>query len=143
MNAFEGFTLSQVSTWEISDLTNLGRGDDLIYTPHQAIVTVQAWVWLLGSGESGAEFERARSEVLSDGEIFAVLHRPITEVIEWWRRLDWSEFSRDDDCGPDSLPDAWAWELSDRLRRVAGALPVSLVRQLSTVEAVSRYVASQ
>lgn len=143
MNADEGFTLSQVSTWELSNLSDLGRGDALIYTPYEATVTVQTWAWLLGSGNRGAEFERARSEVLSDGEIFAILHRPITEIMGWWRRLDWSEFSRDDDCGPDCLPEAWAWELSDRLRRVAGSLPANLARQLSTVGAVCRYVASQ
>ena len=142
MSVAERYTLAQVATWELSDLSELGRGDGLIYTPQEATATAQTWAWLLGVAEPCEAFDVARKEVFSDGEIFAIMHRPATEFLGWWRLVDWSEFSRDDDCGPDSLPGAWAWALADRLRLVVGAMPASLARQLSTVAAVRRFRAT-
>lgn len=109
-------TLAQVADWSVEALDDLDRGDSIDYTPQEARGACAAWAWLLGAGTEGAAFEAARDEVLSDGLIFSLMHRPVAQFMSAWRRLAWEDFRPDDD------PEAWDLAVLDRARDLQAGL---------------------
>lgn len=129
-------TLAQVADWSVEALDDLDRGGSIDYTPAEARGACAAWAWLLGAGTEGPAFEAARHEVLNDGLIFALMHRPVAQFVSEWRRQPWEDFRPDDD------PEAWGLAVLDRARSLQAELG-AMASQLCVVVAVRRRLRSE
>lgn len=125
------YTVAQVADWgpeELEASVGLLRMSDLDFTPSEAALAADAWVYLLGAAAPD-DVAEARDEALSDGELFICLNKPVGEFIDWFRVQDWSFFGRDHDSEYQ-----WAWRVLDRARALRTALGPHMACNLSVSE---------
>ena len=83
--------------------------------------------------EDGPAYEAARDEALSDGDIFVAVNLPPREFFNWWRRMEWDDFTRTEE-----QRDAWCWAVLARARGLAEGLGPALACQVSMAVLVAR-----